>query len=876
MRRRLLTIALVAGFAWAIVALSGRPAVSREAAGIALGIALIIGSLTGTVFEDLGLPRVTGYLVFGLVAGPSVLSTITRPIARELQFVNGVAVALIAFTAGLQLNLARLRPRLASVATIGGVTMLVTWAALTGVTYVVWPWIPIAPALTGLARLTVVSLLAAVLASCSPTVTIAVIAETRARGPLADLSLAVVVLADLVVVALFSVSMEGARVLLTSDAAGAAYLARFGWEIVGSVAFGAIVGSGFALYVRYVGRDVTLVLLGACALIGGLGGELHFQPLLAAIAAGAVVQNTSMAAGDALRDAIEGGAQPILIIFFAAAGASLHLDVLATIGVVAVGLSAVRLAVVRAGTRLGARLAGAESPESRLLWRALVSKSGMTLALTVLVAAAFPDWGGRLETLVVAVLALHELAGPILFRAALVQAREVERATGGLVVVSNREPWLHEFAPDGSIRVRSTPGGVSVALDALMRERGGVWIAHGAGNADRVVVDERDSIEVPPDAPAYRLRRLWLSPEEVRGLLRGVRQQRVVAAGASGPRAAGAPRRGLGRVSERQPALRRSRSRRSAVGRDRRLHQRLPSRTGRQVSARPTAAAPHRDLLAHPVARPGSAADLPVAQGPPRGAALERPGRLSVAAGPAELPAGRRRRARGDGLRRDGLLWRPAGARRVGAHRRRLRPHRGDSRGPGAAGADGAAQTRAGARGQGRRRRGRSAGLYEGHPGAAGRRRSRAGRAARAGGPVRLRADWRSLAKRRAGLRGHCGRDRRRGDAPQREVRAAARSRRGRRRRTGRVASPAFARSDRPLSHARVSAADARRALSPRRLLRGVIAPRRDEPRRERVRGRARRLRRGADPQRARGRRAGADRRAHHQPVRRARLRASH
>jgi trehalose 6-phosphate synthase len=47
-----------------------------------------------------------------------------------------------------------------------------------------------------------------------------------------------------------------------------------------------------------------------------------------------------------------------------------------------------------------------------------------------------------------------------------------------------------------------------------MRERGGVWIAHGAGSADRAVVDDRDSIEMPPDAPAYRLRRIWLTPEE--------------------------------------------------------------------------------------------------------------------------------------------------------------------------------------------------------------------------------------------------------------------------------------------------------------------------------------------------------------------------
>ena len=69
-------------------------------------------------------------------------------------------------------------------------------------------------------------------------------------------------------------------------------------------------------------------------------------------------------------------------------------------------------------------------------------------------------------------------------------------------------------------RRAATPGGVSVALDALMRERGGVWVAHGAGSADRVVVDERSSIDVPPDAPAYRLRRLWLTPQEEERLLR--------------------------------------------------------------------------------------------------------------------------------------------------------------------------------------------------------------------------------------------------------------------------------------------------------------------------------------------------------------------
>ena len=83
-----------------------------------------------------------------------------------------------------------------------------------------------------------------------------------------------------------------------------------------------------------------------------------------------------------------------------------------------------------------------------------------------------------------------------------------------LVVVSNRQPYQHFRTADGSIEWSPTTGGVAVALDALMRERGGVWIAHGAGNGDRDVVDAHDRILVPPDSPTYPLRRLWLTEEE--------------------------------------------------------------------------------------------------------------------------------------------------------------------------------------------------------------------------------------------------------------------------------------------------------------------------------------------------------------------------
>jgi trehalose-6-phosphate synthase len=88
------------------------------------------------------------------------------------------------------------------------------------------------------------------------------------------------------------------------------------------------------------------------------------------------------------------------------------------------------------------------------------------------------------------------------------------------VVVSNREPYVHSHAY-GEIHCDKPPSGLTTALDPVMRACGGIWIAHGSGNADRETVDERDRVQVPPDDPQYILRRVWLSKEEEDGYYYG-------------------------------------------------------------------------------------------------------------------------------------------------------------------------------------------------------------------------------------------------------------------------------------------------------------------------------------------------------------------
>jgi Kef-type K+ transport system membrane component KefB len=422
--RRLLALAITVAVTWVVITLGAGEQASLRPTALALGFALIAAALTGELLERAGLPRVTGYLLFGMICGPYLGNIITRPMARELQLINGVAVVLIAFIAGLEMNASHMRPRLKAMLKLGGLTMFLLYAALFAVFWFGWPLLGIAPELVGLQKVAVAALLTTVVASFSPTVTIALIAESRAAGPLSELTLAVVILADLLLILVFTLVMQLVRFTFgTSQEIG--LFVSLSWEIFGSFAFGAAAGAVFALYLRYIDRELPVTLVAFCALIAAAGSIWHFEPLLAALAAGLVVENIAPPRGDKLKEAVERGALPVLVVFFAAAGASLQLDALATIGWVAVAVSALRMLFIWLAAAAGVRYARTPPPASDLVWMGFVSQAGVTLGLTLIVAGEFPTWGATLQTLSVSLIALHQFIGPVLFRAALARAGEI-------------------------------------------------------------------------------------------------------------------------------------------------------------------------------------------------------------------------------------------------------------------------------------------------------------------------------------------------------------------------------------------------------------------------------------------------------------------
>ena len=90
-----------------------------------------------------------------------------------------------------------------------------------------------------------------------------------------------------------------------------------------------------------------------------------------------------------------------------------------------------------------------------------------------------------------------------------------------IIVVANREPYIHQRTEDGGVRVIHPASGLVTALEPVMRACSGVWVAHGSGSADRDTVDSNDRVRVPPGEESYAIRRVWLTEAEEQGFYYG-------------------------------------------------------------------------------------------------------------------------------------------------------------------------------------------------------------------------------------------------------------------------------------------------------------------------------------------------------------------
>ncbi len=404
------------------------------AAAMALGFVLVVSFLLGGLATRVGLPMITGFLLVGMLAGPYLLGWLHPALAilghgsvSSLRLLDALALGLISLTAGGELRLGEVR-RNARV--IGGVLLAQVVLVFAGCTALLWLFhdrFALLAALPGSGMLAAALLLGAIATANSPATALAIIQETRARGPVTEIVLSVTVAKDVVVISLFTVLLAVAIALARPDATlDLTFLGGLAWELTGSIAVGVGLGWLVSQYVNRLGHELPLLILGVAFLAMVVLPPLHLSGLLALMVAGFTIENFSRH-GEELIEAIERHSLPVYVVFFTIAGASLDLGALATTLPLALALAALRIAATAGGTALGARWAGAPAEVLRYGWTGFTAQAGVTLGFAILIEQRFPEIGATVKTVTLAVVALNQLVGPVLFRHGLLRAGEARQ-----------------------------------------------------------------------------------------------------------------------------------------------------------------------------------------------------------------------------------------------------------------------------------------------------------------------------------------------------------------------------------------------------------------------------------------------------------------
>ncbi len=167
-------------------------------------------------------------------------------------------------------------------------------------------------------------------------------------------------------------------------------------------------------------------MVGVALLLGGISELLGFSALLLSMVVGLIIGNFHQ--DPAALGALEDVELPIFVVFFALAGASLRLDVLAANWTLVLALIAARLIGKVGGAFLGASISGAEDSVRKYLGFAMFSKAGVTIGLVLLVLAKFPQFGAMILAVELGTVVICETIGPIGTRYALIASGEAQEA----------------------------------------------------------------------------------------------------------------------------------------------------------------------------------------------------------------------------------------------------------------------------------------------------------------------------------------------------------------------------------------------------------------------------------------------------------------
>ncbi len=382
---------------------------------------LITGLLMGKLVSLAKLPKVTGYLLGGVLIGPSILNLVPESAALNMAIITQMTLGFIAFTIGNEMNLVSIRK-------IGSKALIISFIQSICAGLIVF-----------LAMLFIFSqdlafsiILGAIAMSTAPTATLLVIKQYKAKGPLVNMLLFVVAIDDVIGIIFFSIALALAGSIIQSGMNGSLLISIFApfWEIFGSVIIGFLLGI-LLTWINHKTQNDTELLVFSVAFVflgTGIALALNLSALLTCMAMGTCFSNLTPKR-DRMMLKLEAFVPPIYIAFYTLAGINLHLAILKQVGIIGIAYIVFRVIGKVIGAWLGAWQTKSSPVIRRYLGLSLLTQAGVVIGLAMIASTTFPQYGYKIQTIILGATVIYELMGPFLTKTCLFKAGEIDLQT---------------------------------------------------------------------------------------------------------------------------------------------------------------------------------------------------------------------------------------------------------------------------------------------------------------------------------------------------------------------------------------------------------------------------------------------------------------
>lgn len=373
-----------------------------------IAIILIVGMGGGKLASKVGLPTVSGYIICGLLLGPSVLNFITSDVYYNLGFVNELALGMLAISVGTELHYRVFKAFGKNLITISVGNAVLTVTLVTLLTWLLG--MPIEYALIlGTLGLTV-----------SPAGVVEVVKDTKAEGEMTQNILGLVAFDNLIAILSFGMMVSFVQAFGNEGASGLALIGT----VLADVGLGIVVGAVSGLFVSYFIRKQTSnekmvpLLLAAILFNTGIAALYSLSPVLTNIVAGIII--TNLTSRKILVATILNRIElPVFIIFLTLAGAHIDISVVGRVGLAGLGYIAARSAGKYFGSLFFSQFTPLSKKSRKYIGLGLFPQAGIAIGLATIAERSLPQVSGAITGVILAGAVFFEIFGPMIVGRAL-------------------------------------------------------------------------------------------------------------------------------------------------------------------------------------------------------------------------------------------------------------------------------------------------------------------------------------------------------------------------------------------------------------------------------------------------------------------------